>query len=177
MLADHAATIAGTFAGGAPPVGGLVVVARGEQGRMWRLDTAHGPLAIKELLIHQTPAEAAADVAYQEAVLSAGTVPMPRPIRATTGDVLLEVEDSQVRAYEWVDLLPVDTGLDATVVGATVAAIHRTPFAAARPLHPWYTDPVGESRWAELLDAGRAARAPFAESLAAEFPSCSGLRR
>ena len=171
MLADHAATIAGTFAGGTSPVGDLVMVARGEQGRVWRLDTTEGPLAIKELLIRQTPAAATADVAYQEAVIKAGTVPMPRPVRAASGDVLVDVDDAQVRAYEWVDLLPMDTGLDATVVGATVAAIHRTPFPAARPLHPWYTDPVGEPRWAELLDASRAAEATFAEALAAEIPN------
>ena len=170
MLADHAATIAATFAGGSSPVSAMAMVARGEQGRVWRLDTAEGPLAIKELLNRQTPADAAADVDYQEAVLEAGTVPMPRPVRAASGDVLLEVADAQVRAYEWVDLLPADTGLDAAVVGATVAAIHRTPFAAARPIHPWYTEPVGEPRWVELLHASRAAGAPFAEALAAEIP-------
>ncbi len=170
MLADHAATIAGAFAGRASVVGDLVMVARGEQGRVWRLDTADGPLAVKELLIRQTPAEAEADVAYQEAVLAAGTVPMPRPVRTTNGDVLLEVDGTQVRAYEWVDLLPMDTGLDADVVGATVAAVHRIPFAAPRPLHPWFTDPVGATRWAELLRASREAEAPFAEALAAEIP-------
>jgi Ser/Thr protein kinase RdoA (MazF antagonist) len=170
MLADHAGTIARSFAGGSPPIGDLMMVARGEQGRVWRLDTAEGPLAIKELLIRQTPADAAADVAYQEAVLKVGTVPMPRPVRAATGDVLLEIDDAQIRAYEWVDLLPMDTGLDAAVVGETVAAIHRTPFAGARPLHPWYTDRVGEPRWTELLHASRAAAAPFAEALAAEIP-------
>ncbi len=126
-------------------------------------------LAVKELLIRQTPAEAAADVAYQEAVLAAGTVPMPRPVRTTTGDVLLEVDGAQVRAYEWVDLLPMDTGLDPALIGATVAAIHRIPFAAAGRSTPGSPIRSGD-RWAELLHASRAAEAPFAEALAAEIP-------
>jgi hypothetical protein len=36
----------------------MILVARGEQGRVWRLDTDHGSFAIKELIIRQTPADA-----------------------------------------------------------------------------------------------------------------------
>ena len=36
----------------------MILVARGEQGRVWRLDTDHGAFAIKELIIRQTPADA-----------------------------------------------------------------------------------------------------------------------
>ena len=168
MLPDHATTIAQAYGVGTP-VGEMIMVARGEQGRVWRLDTDTGAFAIKELVIRQLPADAAADAAYQEAVLAIGAVPMPRPIRTVGGEVLVDVAAHQVRAYEWVDLLAMDTGLDPAVVGATLAAVHQVHFAAARPLIGWYTEPVGASRWIQLLDEAMAADAPFAEALGVEI--------
>jgi hypothetical protein len=53
----------------------------------WRL--IRGAFAIKELIIRQTPADASADVDYQEAVRGTGGVPMPRPIRTTDAGSLL----------------------------------------------------------------------------------------
>ena len=145
------------------------MVARGEQGRIWRLDTDLGAFAIKELIIRQLPADAIADVAYQEAMLATGAVPMPRPIRTLAGQVLLDVAGYQVRAYEWVDLLATDTGLDPVVIGATLAAIHKVHYAPARPLIGWYTEPLGAPRWTQLLEEAKAADAPFAEALDAEI--------
>jgi thiamine kinase-like enzyme len=75
----------------------------------------------------------------------------------------------QVRAYEWVDLLATDTGLDPAVVGATLAAVHQVHYAPARPLIGWYTEPVGASRWTQLLDEAMATDAPFAEALGVEI--------
>ncbi|MBA3528580.1 MAG: aminoglycoside phosphotransferase family protein [Propionibacteriaceae bacterium] len=169
MLSDHAAIIACAYGGGCP-VQDMVVAARGEHGRVWRLVTADGALAIKELIIRQVRAGATADVAYQEAVLATGLVPMPRPVRTSADEILFEVAGHQVRAYEWVDLLPVDTTLDPAVMGATLAAVHLVRHTPARPVHGWYTDPVGALRWTHLLDDARAAGAPFAEALEAEIP-------
>ena len=146
------------------------MVARGEQGRVWRLDTDTGAFAIKELIILQTPADAVADVAYQEAVLATGAVAMPRPIRTVAGNVLLDVAGHQVRAYEWIDLLATDLGLDPLVIGETLAAIHQVHYAPARPVSGWYTEPVGALQWTQLLDDAKAAAAPFADALAAEIP-------
>jgi len=145
------------------------MVARGEQGRIWRLDTDRGVFAIKELVVRQTRADAVADVAYQEAVLATGRVPMPRPIRAAGGQVLVDVAEHQVRVYEWVDVLSVDPNLDPSLVGETLAAIHQVRYAPARPLIGWYTDPVGVPRWTELLQDSKAAGAPFTEALDAEI--------
>jgi Ser/Thr protein kinase RdoA (MazF antagonist) len=169
VLSDHAPAIARAYGVGTP-VKEMIMVARGEQGRVWRLDTESGAFAIKELIIRLTPADAVADVAYQEVVLATGAVPMPRPIRTVTGEVLVDVAGYQIRAYEWVDLLATDPGLDPAVVGATVAAIHQVHCAPARPLSGWYTEPVGPLRWAQLLDDAKAAAAPFAEALDAEIP-------
>jgi Ser/Thr protein kinase RdoA (MazF antagonist) len=174
VLSDHAGLIARGFGWGGR-VHDMVLAARGEQGRVWRLTTEAGTYALKELIVRQTPADAEMDVAYQEAVLAAGSVTMPRPIRTVGGDVLLGVAGHQVRAYTWVALLPTDPTLDPASVGATLAAVHRVQHAPARPLHPWYTEPVGEARWADLLMAAQAAGAPFAEAFRAEVPHLLAL--
>ncbi len=72
------------------PLGPAVAAARGELGRIWRLETLTGTWAVKEIFSPDTEADAAADVAFQEAALAAG-VPMPRPIRAGRGTVMAEV--------------------------------------------------------------------------------------
>jgi len=137
---------------------------------VWRLETDQGAFAIKELIIRQTPAEASADVDYQEAVRRTGGVPMPRPIRTTDGGVIVDLAECQLRAYEWVDLLAMDRSFNPTTVGETMAAIHRVQYFPARPLIGWYTKPVGARRWRELLAGAKAAAAPFAAALDAEIP-------
>jgi Ser/Thr protein kinase RdoA (MazF antagonist) len=169
MLSDHAALVAQVFALGTP-LGDMVFAARGQQGRIWRLDTDRGSFAIKELIVCQSEPDAALDVAFQEAVTAAGTVMLPRPVRTVEGEVLLQVESHQVRVYEWVDLLPEDSGQDPVLIGSTVAAIHRIQHPPVRPLSSWYTDPVGADRWTELLHLARAAEAPFTEPFAEEVP-------
>ena len=168
MLSDHAVAIGRTYGVGSP-IRKMILVARGEQGRVWRLDTDQGPFAIKELIIRQTPADALADVAYQEVVRATGAVPMPRPIRTVDDHVIVDLGEHQLRAYEWVDLLAVNRSVDPTTVGATMAAIHRVQYAPARPLIGWYTEPVGESRWRQLLKESKAAAAPFADALDSEI--------
>ncbi|HKH54583.1 MAG TPA: aminoglycoside phosphotransferase family protein [Propionibacteriaceae bacterium] len=169
MLSDHAATIARAYCGAAP-VQDMVVAARGEQGRVWRLVTDDGTFAVKDLFVRQLPADAAADVAYQEAVLATGTLRLPRPVRTAAGEVLVNIAGHQVRVYDWVDLLPTDTALDPTLIGATLAAVHLVRHEPAGTLHWWYTDPVGAERWTQLLAAAKAAQAPFVEAFDAEIP-------
>ena len=148
----------------------MAISARGLQGQVWRLETDRGLFAVKDLIVLQTPADAEMDAAYQEAVLNAGTVPLPRPVRTRSGEVLMTVAGHQLRVYEWVDLGPADLGLDPRLIGATLAAIHLVQHSPAKPLHGWYTDPVGDPRWSQLLGDARAADAPFADDLAAEIP-------
>lgn len=169
LLSDHAGDIARTYGLGSA-VEDMAISARGLQGEVWRLVTTRGAFAVKDLIVRQTPADAALDVGYQEAVLAAGTVTLPRPVRTRAGGVLLEIGGHQLRVYEWVDLGRSDVGLDPGLIGATLAAIHVVRHVPAKPLHGWYTDPVGAPRWAELLADARAARAPFADDLAAEIP-------
>ena len=174
--ADRAEEVARSFDLGRE-VREVTVAARGQQGRVWRIVTERGAYAVKELLVRQSEADAVADVGFQEAAMRAGTVTLPRPLLAATGRVLAEVGSLQLRAYEWVDLAPMDPAVDAAVVGATVAGVHRVQHEPARPLHPWYTDPVGEQRWRQLQRHAADARAPFAEQLAAEVPHLLALER
>ena len=156
-------------------IGELVPVARGEQGWVWRLDTDRSSYAVKESFEPQAESDAAADVAYQEAMLRESKVAMPQPVRTVSGSVLAMAGGRQVRAYEWIDLLPSDNSFDPVTVGETVADIHRVRHEPARPLHPWYTDPVGQSTWGDLSRRVSASRAPFADGFAAWVPTLIDL--
>jgi len=170
VLTDHAGAIARAYLGH-ERVESMGLASRGQQGQVWRLATTDGVYAVKELIMRQTEADAQVEVAYQEAVLATGTVAMPRPRRTVDGQVLTEIAGHQVRAYEWVELLPADQRLDPVLVGSVLAAVHQIAFAPARPLHLWYTEPVGSDRWRQLADAARAVRAPFADAFAAGIPA------
>lgn len=169
------AALADRFALGAP-LAGPARVARGFQGMVWRLDTETGSYAVKELYARLTEAEAEGDVAFQEAVLAdASEVSLPRPIRTRDGAVLAEAGDDQFRVHGWADLLGPDKRLDAQVVGRAVGAIHRVRFAGDRPVHPWYTEPVGAERWRDLSDALPSTGAPFADAFAEVTPELIAL--
>jgi Ser/Thr protein kinase RdoA (MazF antagonist) len=171
----HATDLVSQEFGLGAPLRDLSPVARGEQGQVWRLDTEHGSYAVKESFEPSSEIEAAADVDFQEAVLASSSVSMPRPIRTIAGSVLATVVGRQVRAYQWFDLLPADHRFDAAVVGETIAAIHRVQHEPARPVHPWYTDPVGATAWHDLSRDVTASGAPFADAFAAEVASLIGL--
>ena len=129
--------------------------------------TLAGTWAVKLLYEDQDPAEAHADAVYQELVRHAA-VPMPAVRRTVEGEILCALDGRWVRVYEWVDVLQPDPRLDPASVGALVAAIHGVrSLARARPVHPWYTDPVGGERWDEIVAALAAKDAPFATDLAA----------
>jgi Ser/Thr protein kinase RdoA (MazF antagonist) len=172
---EHLAALVAERFGLSAPLRDLSAVARGEQGQVWRLDTDSGSFAIKESFEPQEEDEAAADVAFQEAVLAQATISMPRPIRTTSGSVLATLAGHRFRVYEWIDLLPTDHSFDAGVVGETIAAIHRVRHTPARPLHPWYTEPVGESTWHDLSRRVTSSRAPFADGFAAHVPTIIAL--
>lgn len=145
-------------------------VARGQQGQVWRLTTTTGTLAVKESFEPVSPAEAEADAAYQDVVLAAG-VPMPPVVRTVDGTVIAVVDERQLRAYGWVDVLPIDRdGYDVAAVGRLVAALHRVVVPASGPVDPWYSEPVGETAWTALTERLRAADAPFATDVAALVP-------
>ncbi len=139
-------------------------VARGELGQVWQVATASGLWAVKSAFEPLADFDGE-DAEFQSAARAAG-VPTPAVIRALDGEILVEVGGLEVRVYEWVELLPVDRGLNPAAVGRLLAAIHRVAFAGRRPEDEWYTEPVGAARWDELIESLTAAGAPFAADMA-----------
>ncbi len=140
-------------------------VARGKQGEVLRLDTADGSWAVKVPFSPCTEEQAQAATLFHEAA-HAAAVPTPRVMRTLQGDVFATISGTQVRVYEWVDLLPSTTRLDPEAVGSMVAAMHRTGSALPGPIDDWYCAPIGADRWDELAGLLAQAGAPFAGRLA-----------
>lgn len=156
----EARRLAGAFALGAPR-DGAVPVARGEMGRVWRVDTDRGRHAVKELFYPLDEADARADVAFQQAALEAG-LPMPRPITRPGGDVLLELERPgrgmvAFRVYEWVELAAPSRPPAAGIAAGLLARLHRLDRPAENQMDPWFSEPLGAEGWASLVDAVRVA--------------------
>lgn len=141
-------------------------VARGELGQVWRLTTAHGAWAVKESFGWTDHAEALDAADHQEAARAMG-IPMPGLERTADGAVLVDVGTTQVRVYEWVDLVDADRWIDPTAVGRLVAAIHQVGHRGRTGVDGWYTDPVGAAAWDDLIGRVRAANADVADQLAA----------
>src|SRR4051794_19351770 len=151
-------------------------VASGRLGSIWRLDTERGSWALKQ--VGDIPdAELAAlleGAAFQEAALADG-VPTPALRRTRAGELIADCGGVRARVHGWVDLHDPDTSLDPVDVGRLVAALHRVDFTGAIGLEPWYTEPVGAARWADLVRALRARRAAFADELDALRPELVAL--
>ncbi len=152
----------------------MTPAARGELGRVWRLPTAAGTVAVKELFAPPGEPAAAADVEFQLRAAAAGVV-LPRPQLTPAGRVLVTLPaGSTVRAYAWVDLTPLGTR-PVERVGELLATLHRMSPPTTEPRHRWFVDPVGEPAWSALLDAAETAEAPFANGLAALLPELLAL--
>ncbi|MFG6198735.1 phosphotransferase [Nonomuraea sp. JJY05] len=131
------------------PVGPAGYAARGELGRIWRLDTVRGSWAVKELLVPAEESDARQDAAFQLAAGQAG-VRLPRHVTTVEGDVLL---DGRWRVYEWVDLVPGEV-VTAAELGLVTAGLHQVGHPASGPVAPWFCEPVGRAAWEELAAAG-----------------------
>src|SRR5690348_2173304 len=106
--------------------------ARGELGRVFRLETAAGVYAVKETFEPWVEAEASRNAAFQEAAAAAG-VPLPRPVRTPAGDVV----GAGVRVFEWVDLEPSGRPVDPADAGRVLAAAHSVGWPAG-PVEAWF---------------------------------------
>ena len=146
-------------------------VASGRLGSIWRLDTEGGSWAVKQVgdLPDADLAALLEGAVFQEAALAAG-VRTPAVRRTRAGELIADCGGVRVRLHAWVDLHDPDVSLDPVEVGRLVAGLHRVDFAGAIGLDPWYTEPVGAPRWAELVSALRTRRAAFADELEALVP-------
>ena len=153
------------------PVSEPAFAARGELGRVWRLETDEGVWAVKELFetSDADTAAATADVAFQLAARAAGVL-APRPVLGVGGSPVHDVDGRQVRVYEWHDLRP-DLGPPPIEEAATaLAAIHGLRWPVDGPPHPWFSEPVGELAWQTLLKDARRADARWADAVADLLP-------
>jgi len=168
LTSRHADVVAERF--GLGPAHDLVgPVARGRLGEIWRLTSTTGQYAVKESRTAFDPVECERDAEYQDLVRATG-VPMPAVVRTVAGEVVGDCDGQTVRVYEWVDVEPENRRLEPAAVGSVIARIHAARVATPEPVDPWSAEAVGGDRWGDLLDRLRAARAPFAERLAAILP-------
>lgn len=155
------------------PIGLPVYSARGELGRIWRLETSSGIWAVKELFHPTDEAEAKSDVAFQEAAIAAG-VPMPRPIVGRDGHVVSEIGPADrrmtVRVYSWIDLAGRGERAPAAAAAAILGRLHALAFPDDRPIDPWFTTAVEPARWVDVLAMADDQAAPFAATLARLVP-------
>lgn len=136
-------------------------VARGQLGQVWRLKTIEGTFAVKEWFAGPDAEAPARDAEFSQLVRAAG-VCTPAVVRTVTGGVTTVVDDTMVRVYQWVDLLPRNRGIDPRVVGQTVARLHRAAPASDEPVDRWFSEGFGPVAWYALLERVVAEHAPFA---------------
>jgi len=176
MSAATAAAVASSYDLGAV-VGGPVYAARGEQGRIWRLDTRGGSWAVKELLMPVGEADAARDVEFQLAAWAAG-IPLPLPRLTGAGRVLLPAQEAasawSLRVYQWADLAP-RQAVTGAEIGAVTARLHQVQHVDPRPVEAWFSEPVGEPAWQALLSDARRGGAPWAGALGRRLPELIAL--
>jgi Ser/Thr protein kinase RdoA (MazF antagonist) len=182
MLSDmqplSAATAAAWWFDLGDVLGAPVFAARGELGRIWRLDTDRGSWAVKESLVPAAEADAAQDVRFQLAAHSAG-IPLPLPRLTRDGRARLPADQSAsafgIRVYPWVELAP-DRLVTPVELGAVTAGLHRIEQADDPGTVPdWFTEPLGESALAGLLDDCRQSGAEWAPALARWLPELIAL--
>lgn len=136
-------------------------VARGQLGQVWRLKTTEGTFAVKEWFAGPDSDAPARDAEFSQLVRAAGVL-TPAVLRTVTGDVTTVVDDTMVRAYEWVDLLARTRELDPRVVGETVARLHRAAPESDDPVDRWFSEGFGAVAWYSLLQRVVDEQAPFA---------------
>jgi Ser/Thr protein kinase RdoA (MazF antagonist) len=177
LVAEDADVVASLY-GLDGPSGPMVPAARGELGRVWRLPTASGVVAVKDLFHPPGEDAAAADVAFQLRARRAGVL-LPSPMLRPDGRVLAAAPSgATVRMYEWMDLRPLEgppEGRPDEQVGALLARLHRMSEPTTDRPHPWFVEPVGAPAWAALLCAVDTAQAPFAADLGRLLPELLGL--
>jgi Ser/Thr protein kinase RdoA (MazF antagonist) len=150
-LAATAEQLCDTYGLGVP-LRTMTLVARGEQGLIWRLETTVGDFAVKQLVIRQQESALQHEIQLQDAAIRCPSFILPSTLRTTTGAVLAELGGWQVKVQTWVDIHPPDVGLDPQRVGQLLADLHRVGPPTAEPVHPWYTEPVGASQWQQYVE-------------------------
>jgi Ser/Thr protein kinase RdoA (MazF antagonist) len=161
------------------PIGAPTFAARGELGRIWRMETSSGTWAVKEVFRPGSEEEARADVAFQSAALAAG-IPMPRAIVGRDGRVLATLPAAEpsaaaerttaVRVYSWVDLAEPARAASARDSAAILGRLHALAYPDDGVPSTWFTESVPPARWHAALEAAAATDAPWRAAFEALVP-------
>jgi Ser/Thr protein kinase RdoA (MazF antagonist) len=155
------------------PIGQPTFAARGELGRIWRMDTSAGTWAVKEIFRPGSEEDARADVAFQSAALAAG-IPMPRPVVGRDGRVLATVpageDGASIRVYSWVELAEPARTASAGDAAAILGRLHALAYPDDGVPNTWFTDPVEPGRWRAILEAAAAVEPPWWATIEALVP-------
>lgn len=149
-------------------------VARGRLAEIWQLETDRGRWAVKTTQNPVDEATVAEAAAFQEAARDSGLL-VPAIVRTDDGLVLARFANLCVSVQGWIDMLPASIEVDAAELGQVLARLHQVDFAGHTGVDRWYTDPVGATRWQELLRALHDARAPYVDELADLVPGLVSL--
>jgi Ser/Thr protein kinase RdoA (MazF antagonist) len=159
----------------APPAS-LVPAGRGALGQVFRLAVGPRRYAVKQLFGDEPPlpARVAAEVEFTALAAAAG-VRLAAGHPATGGRYAVPMPDGSgwLRLYDWLDGTrpePGDRDLPAAL-GTLLGRLHRCAPATHRepdgaPPDAWFDVPPAADGWPGLLDAARAADAPWAPDLA-----------
>lgn len=139
-------------------------VARGQLGQIWRLTTAGGSFAVKEWFAGPDPSVADQDAAFSSRARAAGLC-TPKVVPTTDGQVTAYLDDTMVRVFEWVDLLPRTPELDPVRVAEAVALLHRVGGPTEEPVDRWFSEGFGPDAWHALHEHLAEEQAPFADDL------------
>jgi Ser/Thr protein kinase RdoA (MazF antagonist) len=154
------------------PIGGAAEVARGATGRVFRVETATGVWAVKELFVHApgvSEQQLEQQASFVEAAGEAG-VAAPRIVRSVDGGVVALVDGVRWRVFGWVDVAGPSSLRQA---GATLARLHAAGWPTADDVEPRYRDRTVGGSWAEILD--RARDRPWAPLLREQVPEIEAL--
>jgi Ser/Thr protein kinase RdoA (MazF antagonist) len=128
-------------------------------GRVFRVETATGVWAVKELFEHApgvSEQQLEQQASFVEAAAEAG-VAAPRFVRSMDGGVVALVDGVRWRVFGWID----------------VARLHAAGWPTADGVDPRYRDRTVGGTWAEILD--RARDQPWAPVLRAQVPEIEAL--
>ncbi|HVX47259.1 MAG TPA: phosphotransferase [Mycobacteriales bacterium] len=153
---------------------GMIPVAAGEMGRIWRLDTTSGRYAVKELFWDSDEDTVRREVALRDAAAAAG-IRAPANIAGPDGCYLRD----RLRCYEWIDgvaMRPDEPGRSEWL-GRTLARLHcLRPPVEERPRDPgedWYDTAPAASEWDRLASVDR----PWASAVEHARPRLRELAR
>lgn len=164
---------------------GEVVISRGSRGavgQVWRLTLGVRVYALKQVPTGSPPprVEVDAELSMAKRAVAAGVL-LPASIPARDGEyVVMLPEGGWLRLYDWMDLEPVDLGVNAKALGVLLARLHRSGSPSHRepdgssPL-PWYEVPPQPEAWRTLVAASAAAGASWSTRLAAAVDSLPRL--